>query len=151
MLNHIEHSHLARRLIVQVGGLESASAIAGISQGVLSTYQNPNRPETMTGKVISALQIAAGTSLYSDAQRAEVDQPEAVVADPMRHACDLMKEAAEVLAAVQGATSDGQVSATDFATCDRELADLEEQIGIIRKALRGAHQSGSVTTLRQHA
>jgi len=151
VLNHIEHSHLARRLITQVGGLESASAIAGISQGVLSTYQNPNRPETMPGKVISVLQIAAGSSLYSDAQRAEVDQPDAVIADPMRHACAMVKEAAEALATVQGATADGHVSATDFAACDRELADLEEQIGIIRAALRNAHQSGSVTPLRYSA
>lgn len=139
-LNHIEHANLARRLIENVGGLTKAASLCRVSESVLSTYQNPNLPASnMPGDVISALQVAGGTSLYSDAQRAEVDQPNTVVADPVRHSCAMMKEATEALCAVQTAMADGHVSASDFNTCDKELAELEEQIAIVRAALRGAH------------
>lgn len=140
-LNHIEHSNLARRLIDIVGGLESASRICGVGKTVLSNYQNPFKPETMPGKVMSALQIAGGTTLYSDAQRGEVDQPETVSADPMHHACGLVREAADALGAIERALADGQVSPSDFSTCDRELADLEARIPIIRAGLRGLLRS----------
>lgn len=135
-LNHIEHSNLARRLIDTVGGLESAARICDLSKTQLSNYQNPFKPETMPGKVISALQVAGGTSLYSDAQRGEVDQLEVAVADPLHHACGLVKEAAEALGAIEHAMSDGAVSPADFSRCDAELADLEARIPIIRAGLR---------------
>lgn len=135
-LNHIEHSNLARRLIDAVGGLESAARICETGKTVLSNYQNPFKPETMPGKVISALQVAGGTTLYSDAQRGEVDVLEFAVADPMHHACGLVKEAADALGAVERAMSDGVVSPADFTNCDRELADLEERIAVLRAGLR---------------
>lgn len=135
-LNHIEHSNLARRLIDVVGGLESAARICETGKTVLSNYQNPFKPETMPGKVISALQVAGGTTLYSDAQRGEVDVLEFAVADPMHHACGLVKEAAEALGAVEAAMSDGVVTMADFSNCDRELADLEERIAVLRAGLR---------------
>lgn len=137
-LNPIEHAYLARRLIEAVGGLERAAGICRVSAGVLSTYQNPSRPECfMPSDVVSALQIAGGDALFSKAQMAEVDQPDTVIADPMHHACGLVKEAAEALGAVESAMSDGTVSAADFARCDRELADVEERIAILRAGLRG--------------
>lgn len=143
-LNAIEHAHLARRLIEAVGGVERAARICRVSAGVLSTYQNPSRPEcNMPSDVISALQIAGGDALFSKAQLGEVDQPDTVIADPMRHACDLVKEAAEACAAVQQAIADGTVSANDFARCDKELADAEQQIGILRASLRRAFQEGA--------
>lgn len=136
-LNHIEHSHLAGRLIEAVGGLAPASRITGLGQTSLSNYQNPSAPATMPARVISELQIAARVTLYSDALSDEVEQPEAVQADPMLHACGLVKEAADVLGAVQTSLDDGIVSAADFAGCDRALADLEERIAILRAGLRG--------------
>lgn len=137
-LNAIEHAHLSRRLIDAVGGLDRAAAICRVSAGVLSTYQNPNKPEcNMPSDVISALQIAGGDALFSKAQLAEVDQADTVAADPMHHACGLVKEAAEALGAVERAMADGAVSARDFAECDRELADVEERIAILRAGLRG--------------
>ena len=136
-LNHIEHSNLARRLIEIVGGLESAAGIAHLSTTSLSNYQNPFKPETMPGKVISALQVAGGTTIYSDAMRGEVDQPESVIADPMHHACGLVREAADALGAIERAMADGIVTPADFASCDAELAELEARIPIIRAGLRG--------------
>lgn len=137
-LNAIEHAYLARRLIDAVGGLERAAGICRVSAGVLSSYQNPSRPECfMPSDVVSALQIAGGDALFSRAQIGEVDQVETVIADPMHHACGLVKEAAEALGAVQAAMSDGSVSPSDFAACDRELADVEERIAILRAGLRG--------------
>lgn len=137
-LNAIEHAHLSRRLIEAVGGLERAASICRVSAGVLSTYQNPNKPEcNMPSDVISALQIAGGDPLFSRAQLGEVDRSETVIADPMRHGCDMVREAAEAVGAIQAGLSDGIVSAADFAACDKELADLEEQIAIVRAAMRG--------------
>lgn len=136
-LNHIEHSNLARRLIDTVGGLESAARICETGKTVLSNYQNPFKPETMPGKVISALQVAGGTSLYSDAQRGEVDVLEIASADPMHHACGLVKEAADALGAVERAMSNGVVTLSEFSDCDRELAELEERITVLRAGLRG--------------
>ncbi|CAN7172003.1 hypothetical protein [Brevundimonas sp. LjRoot202] len=136
-LNHIEHSNLARRLIDTVGGLESAARICEISRTLLSNYQNPYKSETMPGRVISALQIAGGTTLYSDAMGNEVDQPETVIADPMHHTCGLVKETADALSAVEKAVSDGAVSPGEFSECDRELAEIEERVRIIRSGLRG--------------
>ncbi|WP_404415474.1 hypothetical protein [Brevundimonas vesicularis] len=139
-LTPIEHANLARRLIEAVGGLERASRLCRVNATVLSNYQNPNMPGvSMPADVMSDLQVAAGTALYSDAQAAEVDRPQTMVADPMHHACGLVKEAADVLGAVQTSLSDGNVSAADFSNCDRELADLEERIAILRAGLRGAH------------
>ena len=139
-LSPLEHANLARRLIEHVGGLRKAADLCRVRESDLSLYQNPNRPDrSMPGDVISALQVTGGTTLYSDAQRAEVDAPVTVVADPMHHACGLVKEAADVLGAVQASLSDGTVSAADFSNCDRELADLEERIAILRAGLRGAH------------
>lgn len=139
-LNKIEHAHLARRLIDNVGGLDRAADICRVSAGVLSTYQNPNKPDCfMPSDVVSALQIAAGDPIFSKAQLAEVDAPLTVIADPMRHGCEMIREAAEAVTAIQSAMADGNVSAADFANCDRELAELEEQIAIVRQSLRGAH------------
>lgn len=139
-LTPLEHANLARRLIENVGGLAKAARLCRVGESDLSLYQNPNRPDrNMPGDVISALQVAGGTTLYSDAQRAEVDAPALVVADPMRHACGLVKEAADVLGAVQAAMADGTVSAVDLTNCDRELADLDERIAILRSGLRRAH------------
>ena len=139
-LSPLEHANLARRLIEHVGGLERAAKLVRVGASDLSLYQNPNRPDRiMPGDVISALQVAGGTNLYSTAQMEEVDAPATVQADPMLHACGLVKEAADVLGAVQTAIADGNVSATDFSTCDRELAELEERIRILRAGLRGAH------------
>ena len=137
-LNAIEHAHLSRRLIEAVGGLDKAASICRVSAGVLSTYQNPNRPEcNMPSDVVSALQIACGDALFSKAQMGEVDQPDTVIDDPLHHACGLVKETAEALGAIEAAMADGQVSAADFARCDNELADLEARIPIIRAGLRG--------------
>ncbi len=139
-LSPLEHANLARRLIEHVGGLKKAANLCRVGESDLSLYQNPNRPDRiMPADVISALQGNGGTTLYSDAQRAEVDAPVTIVADPMHHACGLVKEAADVLGAVQVSLSDGTVSAADFSNCDRELADLEERIAILRAGLRGAH------------
>ena len=139
-LSPLEHANLARHLIEHVGGLKKAANLCRVGESDLSLYQNPNRPDRiMPADVISALQVNGGTTLYSDAQRAEVDAPVTVVADPMHHACGLVKEAADVLGAVQVSLSDGTVSAADFSNCDRELADLEERISILRAGLRGAH------------
>lgn len=139
-LTPLEHANLARRLIEHVGGLEKAAKLCRVGVSDLSLYQNPNQPtRIMPADVMSALQVNGGTTLYSDAQLAEVDAPVTVMADPMLHACGLVKEAADVLGAVQVSLSDGTVSAADFSNCDRELADLEERIAILRAGLRGAH------------
>ena len=145
-LNHIEHANLSRRLIENVGGLRKAADLCRVSESVLSGYQNPNMPAAnMPADVISALQVAGGTTLYSDAQRAEVDQPLTVIADPLRHSCDMVMEAAEALSHVQAALADGVVSASDFTACDRALADLEAQIEIVRASMRRAHVTGDTT------
>lgn len=136
-LNHIEHSHLAERLIESVGGLAAAARIAQLGATSLSNYQNPNAKETMPARVISALQYAGRTKIYSDAISAEVDQDALVAADPMHHACGLVKEAAEALGAIERAMADGVISAADFTACERELADVEERLAVIRSGLRG--------------
>lgn len=139
-LTPLEHANLARRLIEHVGGLARAAKLVRVGESDLSLYQNPNRPDRiMPADVMSALQVNGGTTLYSDAQLGEVDAPVNVVADPMHHACGLVKEAADVLGAVQASLADGTVSAADFSNCDRELADLEERIMVLRAGLRGAH------------
>lgn len=136
-LNHIEHSHLAERLIESVGGLAAAARIVDLSPTSLSNYQNPNAGSTMPARVISALQYAARTTIYSDAISGEVDQPAVVAADPMHHACGLVREAADALGAIERAMADGVISAIDFAACERELAEVEERLGVIRSGLRG--------------
>lgn len=137
-LTELEHAALARRLIDDLGGPKRAARHCRVGESDLSLYQNPNRPDRiMPADVISSLQIVAGSTAYSDALSAEVDQPVFVSADPMHHACGLVKEAADTLGAVEMAMADGVVSAKDFADCDRELAELEARIPIIRAGLRG--------------
>ncbi len=136
-LNHIEHCHLAERLIEAVGGLAAAARISGLGPTSLSNYQNPNEAATMPARVISALQHAARTTLYSDAITAEAGTPAVVVADAMHHGCGLVREAAEALGAIERAMSDGVISASDFAACQRELIDVRERVDVILGALRG--------------
>lgn len=136
-LNHIEHAHLAERLIESVGGLARAARIAGLSATSLSTYQNPNEAATMPARVIGALQHAARTTLYSDALTGEVENLGLVVADPLHHACGLMREAADALGVIEAAMSNGEVCVREFADCDRQLSEIEERIDVIRAGLRG--------------
>lgn len=139
-LTPIEHANNARRLIENVGGLAKAARLCRVSEGVLSTYQNPNMPASnMPADVISDLQVAGGTSLYSDALSAEVDAPQTVVADPMRHGCAMMKEATAALVEIHAAMADGVISGNEFQRINAELNDLEEQIAIVRAAVRGVH------------
>lgn len=143
-LNHIEHCAMAARLIESVGGLGPASRITGLSPTSLSNYQNPGKRETMPAKVISDLQVSARTTLYSDAMAGEVADFGIVAADPMHHACGLVKEAAEALGAIEQAMANGNVSAREFSECDKELADVEERVAVLRAGLRSKMTPGSV-------
>lgn len=148
-LNHIEHCALAARLIEIVGGLGPASRITGLSPTCLSNYQNPSKRESMPAKVISDLQVSARTTLYTDALANEVADFGLVSADPMHHACGLVKEAAEALGAVEQAMANGSVSVREFAECDKELADVEERVAVLRAGLRAKMGPRTVGTVGQ--
>lgn len=148
-LNHIEHCALAARLIESVGGLAPAARITDLSATTLSNYQNPAKRETMPAKVISDLQVSARSTIYTDALANEVADFGVVAADPMHHACGLVKEAAEALGAVERAMANGSVSAREFADCDKELADVEERIAVLRAGLRAKMAPRTVGTVTQ--
>lgn len=136
-LTFLEHSALARRLIANLGGPKRAARHCRVGESDLSLYQNPNRPDRiMPADVISDLQIVGGTTEYSDALTAEVDEPVNVVADPLHHTCGLVREAADALTAIERAVADGTVSVAEFLTCETELAELEARLPIIRAGLR---------------
>lgn len=59
------HARLARRLIDACGGLAEASEACGVSKSVLSTYQNPNEPATMSARVMADLEAYCGEPIYS--------------------------------------------------------------------------------------
>ena len=136
-LNLIEHAHIAGRLIESVGGLAPAARITGLSATSLSNYQNPGQASTMPARVISELQHAARCTIYSDALSEEVEAPQMVSADPLHHACGLMREAAEALGTIEAAMANGAVCAREFSECDKDLADIVERVNVIRAGLRG--------------
>lgn len=147
-LTFLEHAALARRLIDNLGGPKRAARHCRVGESDLSLYQNPNRPDRiMPADVISALQIHGGSTEYSDALSAEVDQPTHVSADPMHHACGLIRDASDALLAIERAVADGVISNAEFTICETELADLEARIPIIRAGLR-AKLSDAVRPLR---
>lgn len=136
-LTFLEHAALARRLIDNLGGPKRAAKHCRVGESDLSLYQNPNRPDRcMPADVISALQIVGGSTEYSDALSAEVDQPAVVVADPLHHACGLIREASDALNAIERSVADDVVTPSEFTVCEAELAELEARIPIIRAGLR---------------
>lgn len=151
-LTFLEHAAHARRLIDNLGGPKRAAKHCRVGESDLSLYQNPNRPDRiMPADVISALQIVGGTTEYSDALSAEVDQPALVSADPLHHACGLVREAADALTVIERALSDGSLSPVEFMACEAELAELEARIPVVRAGLRSAMKSPALAPLSRAA
>lgn len=148
-LTFLEHAALARRLIDNLGGPKRAAKHCRVGESDLSLYQNPNRPDRiMPADVISALQIVGGTTEYSDALSAEVDQPVHVSADPLHHACGLVREASDALTAIERASSDGVISPSEFVACETELAELAARIPVVLAGLRSRMQRSATTLAR---
>lgn len=148
-LTFLEHAALARRLIDNLGGPKRAAKHCRVGESDLSLYQNPNRPDRiMPADVISALQIVSGSTEYSDALSAEVDQPTHVSADPLHQACGLIRDASEALIAVERAVADGLITNVEFAVCETELAELQARIPIVIAGLRARMRTATVQPMR---
>lgn len=136
-----EHARLASDLIDACGGLSEASRACRVSEGVLSTYQNPNRPEcNMPADVMADLERHCGAAIYSSFIRRTLGQ--AVEPGCLRDlGCLLTEEGADFQAFIRRALADGRLSANEIDVARRELASAETVLIRCRASLDAAEQT----------
>jgi hypothetical protein len=136
-----EHARLAGDLIDACGGLAEASRACRVSEGVLSTYQNPNRPEcNMPADVMSDLEKHCGKPIYSGFIRRNLG----LTVEPgnLRDlGCLLTEEGADFQAFIRRALADGVLSANEIDTARQELAAAENVLARCRASLDAAELS----------
>jgi len=140
-ISHREHARLAELLIDANGGTLEASRACRVSPGVLSTYQNPNRPECMMpADVIADLEKACGEGIYSVAL-AELQKPQPITGCLKELAFDLAQESMDVVAVVREALADGRLSNNDLdaiAAAERDAEAALERVRGVRRAIETA-------------
>lgn len=140
-ISHREHARLASELIAACGGLAEASRSCRVSEGVLSTYQNPNRPEcNLPADVMADLEQHCGKAIYSAFIRRNLGQT--VEAGCLRDlGCLLTEEGADFQSFIRKALADGRLSAREIDEARRELAQAETVLVRCRASLDAAEQT----------
>ena len=140
-ISHREHARLAEVLIDANGGPQEAARACRVSAGVLSTYQNPNRPEcVMPADVIADLEKACGEAIYSVAL-SDLRKPVPITGCLKELAIDLARESMDVVTAVREALTDGRLSPNDLdaiAAAERDAEDALERVRAVRRATEAA-------------
>lgn len=107
-------------------GLGEASRACRVSEGVLSTYQNPNRPEcNMPADVMADLEKHCGHASYSSFIRRNLG----LTVEPgcLRDlGCLLTEEGADFQSFIRRALADGRLSLSEIDAARRELAAAEQ-------------------------
>lgn len=136
-----EHARLAGDLVDACGGLAEASRACRVSEGVLSTYQNPNRPEcNMPADVIADLEKHCGKAIYSAFIRRNLG----LTVEPgnLRDlGCLLTEEGADFQAFIRRALADDRLTANEIDTARKELAAAEEVLARCRASLDAAEHA----------
>lgn len=140
-ISHREHARLAAELIEACGTLTEASRACRVSEGVLSTYQNVNRPEcNMPADVIADLEHYCGKPIYSAFLRRNLGQ--SVEPGCLRElGCLLTEEGADFQGYIRRALADGRLSAREIDEARRELAQAESVLIRCRASLDAAEQT----------
>jgi hypothetical protein len=140
-ISHREHARLAHDLIEASGGLAEASRACRVSEGVLSTYQNPNRPEcNMPADVMADLERHCGKAIYSGFIRRTLG----IAVEPgcLRDlGCLLTEEGADFQSFIRRALADGRLTAHEIDEARRELAQAESILIRCRVSLDAAEQT----------
>lgn len=136
-----EHARLAGDLIDACGGLAEASRTCRVSEGVLSTYQNPNRPEcNMPADVMADLEHHCAKPIYSAFIRRNLGL--SVEPGCLRElGCLLTEEGADFQGYIRRALADGRLSAREIDEARRELAQAETVLVRCRASLDAAEQT----------
>lgn len=136
-----EHARLAGELIDASGGLLEASRACRVSEGVLSTYQNPNRPEcNMPADVMADLEKYCGRPIYSGFIRRNLGAT--VEPGCLRDlGCLLTEEGADFQSFIRKALADGRLCAREIDEARRELAQAESVLIRCRASLDAAEQT----------
>jgi len=136
-----EHARLAGDLIDACGGLAEASRTCRVSEGVLSTYQNPNRPEcNMPADVMADLEKHCGQAAYSGFIRRNLG----LTVEPgnLRDlGCLLTEEGADFQSYIRRALADGRLTPNEIDEARRELAQAETVLIRCRASLDAAEQT----------
>jgi DNA-binding transcriptional regulator YdaS (Cro superfamily) len=131
---------LFARLVQAAGRQDAAAARLGISRqriGQLCSANVEHARDLPTWAQVWALEVAVERSVVFRAL-ADMIEPSgrATSANPMSHAVGMVKEAADVLAAVESALEDGEVLPAEAEAVENELAQLEAKIAATRAAMR---------------
>lgn len=133
-----EHARLADALISECGGLPEASRACRVSMGVLSTYQNPNRPEcNMPGDVIADLEKHCRQPIYSSFLFGMQDRAQDI-GDLRELPCQATEEAADFQAFIRRALADGRLTRNEIDQARRELSDARSVLDRCAIALDAA-------------
>lgn len=140
-ISAMEHARLAGELIHACGGLAEASRACRVSEGVLSTYQNANRPEcNLPADVMADLEHYCGKPIYSAFIRRNLGQT--VEPGCLRElGCLLTEEGADFQGYIRRALADGRLSAREIDEARRELAQAETVLIRCRASLDAAEQT----------
>lgn len=133
-----EHARLAANLIEACGGLSESSRACRVSEGVLSTYQNPNRPEcNMPADVMADLERHCGRPIYSAFLRRQLGT--AVEPGNLRDlGCLLTEEGAGFQGFIRRALADGRLTLNEIDDARRELAEADQVLIRCRASLDAA-------------
>lgn len=133
---------LFARLVASCGKQDAAAARLGISRQRISQLcsANPEHAKDIpTWGQVFALESACDRSIVF-AELARLSEPTKTPAgDPMSHACGLVKEVADVLAAVQLSMADGATDDAEVERLENELADVDQMVAKLRAAIRRPH------------
>lgn len=140
-ISYREHARLAAELVEACGGLAEASRACRVSEGVLSTYQNPNRPEcNMPADVIADLEHYCGKPIYSAFLRRNLGQ--SVEPGCLRElGCLLTEEGADFQGYIRRALADGRLTPREIDEARKELAQAETILVRCRASLDAAEQT----------
>ena len=132
---------LFKKLVRAAGGQDAAAAELEVCRQRVSQLQNTDNPEHAKdvptyGQIWTLERFIGRSVVFAGLADAIEPRPAPANACPMRHGCEMVREVGDAITAVSKAVADGEVTPDEYAACDKELADVEERVAIIRASLR---------------
>jgi hypothetical protein len=138
-----------RDLIRLVGGIERAGEVSSISKSHIGRMNNATDPELMPLHAVYALECECGVPVVTSAM-AELNGKRLVEPEGERAAdhcliaaySDTVRKAGDLISGGAVAIADLVVTSAEATKMDRDAAELEEGLAVLRKALAAVKARG---------
>lgn len=138
-----------RDLIRLVGGIDRAAEISSVSPSHIGRMNNPRDTDLMPISVVYALESECGvpvvTSAMAELNGRRLTDPEndkAIGQGVVVAYSEMVRRAGDLISGGAVAISDMVVTPAEATKMDRDAAELQEGIAILRKALAAVKASG---------